>query len=110
MQVNPLIVPALIGTAALFLLGATIERRLSSRESRIGLWILGLILAAPGFLFTLYYTHLFDRAAWYYDLRIVPYTELAVSGLGFLAGVSHSWWAPEGFGEKAAAPALVLVL
>jgi hypothetical protein len=110
MQVNPLVVPAPISGAALFLLGSAVERRLSSRASRVLLWIVGLILAAPGILFILYYTHLFDGAAWYYDLRILPYAELAASGLGFLGGVSHSWWAPEGLGEKAAAPAVVLVL
>jgi len=31
-------------------------------------------------------------------------------GLGFIAGLVHSWWQPESFGEKAVVPSVLLVL
>ena len=110
MQVNPLVVPVLIGAVALFFLGSVLERKLVSPKNRLWLWTAGFVLALPGFVFILYYTHVLDRAAWLYNLRILPFTELAASGIGFLGGIFQSWWGPESFGEKAATPAVVLIL
>jgi hypothetical protein len=38
------------------------------------------------------------------------YTELLGCGLGLLAGVVQSWWQPEGFGERLAAPVALSAL
>ncbi len=110
MQVNPLLLPTVAGAAAFFCIGAKLETHLISRISRLYLWIFSTILAVPGILFIAYYSHLFDNAAWYYNLRTFYYTELAGCGLGLIAGVVHSWWRPEGLGERISVPVVLLVL
>jgi len=72
--------------AGLFGLGGVVERRLVSRPGRIGALLIGGIAAAPGLLFVLYYTHLFDSARWFYEFRSLRASELAACGLGFIAG------------------------
>lgn len=105
MHANPLAIPTIVGAVALFWAGLT-----QTKLSRFWLWIGGLATAVPGMLFVLYYTHVLDNAAWLYNLRSVPYIELAGCGLGFVAGMVHSWWQPEGLGEKLVVPAILFVL
>jgi hypothetical protein len=88
------------GAAVLFFLGSILGKRAVARFGRGGLLLAGLLLAAPGLLFVLYYTHLFDRAAWFYCFRVLAFTEFLPSGIGFLAGVLHSWFEPDTFGQK----------
>ena len=96
--------------AALFRLGGLAERKLVSRVERIGALSIGFIMAVPGLLFVLYYTHLFDGAAWFYKLRALSASELAACGLGFVAGFIHSSLQPSSLGERLAAPAVLLAL
>lgn len=110
MQVNPLFLPTLVGTALLFRLGWILQRKLETRKGRIVLWTVGGLLACPGLLYVLYYSHVLDDAAWLYNLRTVRYTELLACGVGLLAGAFDAWWEPESFGEKAVVPAALLVL
>src|SRR3954453_6316255 len=110
MQVNPLVIPAVVGAIALFWFGRALEGKTSSSAVKFALWTLAMGLAVPGILFVLYYVHLFDNAAWFYNLRILPYIEVAGCGLGFIAGLVHSWWQPEGAGEKMAVPSVLLIL
>jgi hypothetical protein len=74
------------------------------------LWLIAIAMVVPGALFAPYYAHLLDGSAWFYNLRIFPYAELASCGLGFIAGMVHSWWQPEGIGEKAIVPAILLAI
>jgi hypothetical protein len=106
---NPLVIPIIIGSAIFFWLGLTLERSVKSRPVRISLLLLALVLACPGLLFALYYTHLFDGASWFYTLRTVRYTELLACGMGIATGMLHGWWQPESFGEKAIVPSALLV-
>jgi hypothetical protein len=110
MQVNPLFVPTLVGSAALFWLGLALQKKFHARRGGPFLWASAVVLACPGLLFVLYYAHMFDDAAWFYNLRAVPYTELLACGLGLAAGVLQSWWEPETFGEKMVAPGLIFLL
>src|SRR5215813_388239 len=110
MHFNFLAIPALICAAAFFCLGAFLERRAQSAAQRRLLFLLGLILAVPGILFVLYYSHLFDRAAWFYNFRILPFTEIMGSGLGLILGILYSWFQPEALGGKLTAPAALLAL
>ena len=110
MHANPMLIPAILGTAALFWAGMTAERKLQTNASRWLLWVGGAILAIPGLLFVLYYAHVFDNAAWFYSLRTVSYIELTACGLGLIAGMVQSWWQPEGLSEKSVVPAALLVL
>lgn len=54
------------------------------------------LFAVPGILFAVYYLHFFDRAAWFYELRAVPFSELAAAGAGLLAGVLTALLPPRG--------------
>lgn len=105
-----MLVPTIVAAAVLFWVALTLERKAQSRSVRMCLWGLAVVLALPGLLFALYYVHLFDNAAWFYNLRTVRYTELLGCGLGLAAGILHSWWQPESFGEKIAAPAALAAL
>src|SRR3974377_1473563 len=107
MHANPAVIPTMFGAAVLFWIGATLERRAVAATAKAALWFLGILLAMPALLFAAYYAHLFDNAAWFYNLRTISYSELAGCGLGFLAGLVHSWWQPESFGEKAVCPAVL---
>jgi hypothetical protein len=82
MTLNPLLYPTLLLATVAFWLG--------DRAGRGGLalrWlVLGLALAVPAALFAVYYAHVLDRAAWFYQFRSVPFAELAAAGLGFLPG------------------------
>ena len=96
--------------AALFGLGVLAERKLVSRATRICALSIGFLVAVPGLLFVLYYTHLFDGAAWFYEFRALGASELAACGLGFVVGFIHSSLQPSTHGERLAAPAILLAL
>jgi len=59
-----------------------------------------VLLAIPCVLFVLYYVHVLDNAAWFYNLRAVPQSELAASGVGLLAGCLCARLEPQTTGEK----------
>ena len=99
-----------IGAGFLFLLGLFLRKRIDSRSGRVSLFLAGLILAVPGLLFALYYTHLFDNAAWFYRFRILRFTEFLPAGLGLFAGIAYAWFDPESLGERLVIPAGLLVL
>lgn len=110
LHANPLFLPTVMSAAIFFWLGVTLERKMPSRALRVSLLLIAFVLAIPGLLFVLYYLHLFDSAAWFYNLRTARYTELLASGIGLLAGVVQAWWQPESIEKKAAAPCLLFVL
>jgi predicted double-glycine peptidase len=94
----------------LFCFGSVAGKKAVSRSRRGWLFLAGVILAAPGLLFVLYYTHLFDNTAWLYAFRVLPLTEFLPAGIGLLAGVLHSWFEPESLGERLVIPAALAVL
>jgi hypothetical protein len=110
MNLNPNAIPTLLLSVALFCLFASLANRLTSRLSRTGLLILATALAIPGALFVLYYAHLFDNAAWFYQFRALPDSELAAAGLGAFAGFLQSVSLPKTLGEKLIAPIVLGVL
>src|SRR5579864_5212749 len=110
MRLIPVALLTLLGAGVLFYFGYILRRKADSRWSKAGLLLASLVLAAPGLLFALYYTHLFDGVAWFYKLRILAFTEFLPVGVGVLAGVLHSWFEPETTGEKAVVPATLVVL
>lgn len=110
MHANPILFPTLVIAAILFWLGSALQKRASSKGKRVLLAVIACVCAIPGLLLVLYYAHLFDNAAWYYNLRVVRFVEVTACGLGFLGGVFHSWIEPEGLGGKLLMPAVVTVL
>ena len=83
---NPLLYPTLLLTALSFYVGDRSGRR---RLSALPL-LLGLLLTLPAALFVIYYLHVLDRAAWFYQFRSLPFTELTAAGLGFLPGYRNA--------------------
>lgn len=84
---NPLWFPTLVLAGVLFALGL----RFAMKSIRPWALLLGtgsaLVTAVPALLFVAYYSHLFDRAIWFYEFRALPYSELSAAGLGWAAGM-----------------------
>jgi len=110
MHLNPVALPAIFCAVVLYCLGSILAKKAETRPKRFLLFLAGAVLALPAFLFALYYTHLFDNAAWFYRFRALPYTELAVGGCGLLFGVVNSWFEPETLGEKLVIPAAFSII
>lgn len=85
-------------------IGAKLWGTSQSRLRRLILLSVSCLLSIPGLLFTFYYTHVFDGTAWFYDLRIFPYSELFASCVGLLAGILLVQFEPEGRIQRAAIP------
>jgi len=104
MRLNSLLIPAVLVGASLFWIGHDVYRRMPRAR---GFFVaVGVVLATPAVLFTVYYLHLFDNAVWFYELRSARFTELLVGGVGFLTGVLYAWFAPDSFGEKLVLPVI----
>lgn len=59
--------------------------------------------ALPALLFVAYYSHPFDRAIWFYELRALPYSELSAAGLGWTAGMAAGQLERAGFRNRSRA-------
>ena len=94
MNINPTTLPTLLLAGFLFYAGY----RLQHRQPRLVI-ALGAVLALPCILAVLFYTHIFDRAAWFYEVHTIPCTELTFSGVGFLGGAIYRWLDPENWRE-----------
>src|SRR5690348_8330550 len=110
MRLNPAAVPAILLAALLYWIGVALERRFVSRNSKAWLSIVSFLLALPGLLFALYYTHLFDNATWFYLFMVLEYFEVTISVGGLLAVTLFSWFSPETFGERLVNPGVLLAL
>jgi len=107
MSYNPLLFPTLILGAIAFAVSAIMGRRVRRRLLFV---VFATALSIPGLLFVLYYTHLFDKAVWFYNFRSAHLTELTAAGLGFLPGLIYAWSEPETFLEKAVLPLLLFFM
>jgi hypothetical protein len=110
MQVNPVLFPTLVLAASFFWVGWHLQRTLRSRRDHLLLLLLAALWCLPGLTYVLYYTHLFDNWTWFYNFRAIPYTELAGSGTGLLAGLLYRYMEPETPGEKAFVPAILTIV
>lgn len=84
---NPLLYPTVLIAVLLFVAGMRIHSRSKSGRHRMALLALAVLLAVPGMLITLYYLHLFDDAAWFFEFRSMRFFELSAGGCGLLAGL-----------------------
>lgn len=85
LPMNLLVIP----TLAIAYLLSGVAMAVFRSESRIARWILlalAVPLAVPAILFVVYYLHCFDNAAWFYQFRALPLSELTAGGIGLLAG------------------------
>jgi hypothetical protein len=83
---NPLIVPVLVGTLALFLVGIWLSQKAHTKIQNISLAVFSLVAAGPAFLFAVYYTGFLGEAKWFYSLRSWPDSEFLACSAGLLAG------------------------
>lgn len=109
MNINPLALPTILLSAVAFWIGKRAESKFVESTRSLA-FVIASICAIPALLYILYYTHLFDNAAWFYNFRAIRYTELLASGIGLIAGWLYSASAPESFGEKLAIPSALLIL
>jgi len=105
MNANPAIIPTFLLWVGFFAAGEFLYKR----GPRLT-FAIGLLLAIPCGLAALYYVHLFDNALWYYELRAPRWTDLAFSGIGFLAGAIQRWNSAETRVGRFAVPTVFAVL
>jgi hypothetical protein len=75
----------------LYALGINLVRRWRSAPARMAVLLLGLVLALPAVIYSLYYLKLYEDAAWLLGLRWAPLAEYYAAGLGLLAGAVAGW-------------------
>src|SRR6476620_4301744 len=110
MRVDPYFYPTILLAALFYLAGAFAERNSKSIRLRIALLLLGLVISIPGLLYVTYYLHILDRAAWFYNLRALPGTELLASGLGFGTGWLQAKMQLDSAGERIVLPLIAVGL
>ena len=88
-QVNWLLVPTLLLAAAFFHLGKILAGRKISGTAQASLFAAMISLSAPGFLYAVYYLKVLGEPICFYRWRSLPFTELAASGAGLLAGYAQ---------------------
>jgi len=110
MRVDPYFYPTILLAALFYLAGAFAERNSKSIRLRIALLLLGLVISIPGLLYVTYYLHILDRAAWFYNLRAWPGTELLASGLGFGTGWLQAKMQLDSAGERIVLPLIAVGL
>src|SRR5262245_15277738 len=69
MNINPIALPTFFFSAIAFCIGAKFEVLVQRKSSRRSFFVVAALAVVPGVLFVLYYVHLFDNAAWFYNLR-----------------------------------------
>jgi hypothetical protein len=101
MNVNPAILPTFLLACMWFVLGSFFY----TKHPRAAIAV-GILLAIPCGAAIFFYTHLLDRAVWYYQVRAMRGVELAFSGVGFLGGAVQRWNAAEERIGRMAVPAI----
>lgn len=79
--------PTLAAAVLCFILGSRLAAGSQSLGRRLVLFGVGVGASVPGFLFAIYYTHVLDRAAWFYELRSWTLSETWAAGLGLFGGI-----------------------
>lgn len=84
---NPLFWPTLALGVFCFWLAQRACVAAGTGPTRLLIWAIALVAAAPGITFALYYSKLLGEPLWLYRFRAIPGTELTAAGLGLLAGL-----------------------
>lgn len=113
MHLNFLLFPMLVGAFCLGLLAVRVSSVSGSASADIAWFGLAVALAAPALIFAAYYGHVLDRAAWFYNFRAAPCTELTAAGLGFglgliLGRLKHIRSAPGSVVSRLLPPTIIL--
>jgi hypothetical protein len=90
MNLNWMCIPVFVVSLLLFAAGQRLYQRSSGRRERLLLLGGAFVCALPGITFSLYYTHLFDKAMWFDTFCALPGSELSATGAGLFAGVLAS--------------------
>jgi len=87
---NLFVIMTVFATILTFWLGSSTERIAVRYLARMAAICFGSVLALPAAAYAAYYTRLLGEPVWLYDIRSIPFSELASSGAGFLAGFCQS--------------------
>ena len=83
---NPLLLPTILLAGVLYGLGLMVGRRVVGKV--FALICLGaVVIALPGVVFAVHYLRVLGEPIWLYEFRSAPFSELAASAAGFLAGL-----------------------
>lgn len=110
MYFDPAAIPAVLLGEGLFVSGVLAQRRTISRVLRRLYVIAGILAAAPGVFVLSYYLHLVEMPSWFYEFRTTSYSELSVSGIGWILGCCYAQIDPVGHFEKLVWPAGLFAL
>lgn len=91
MPLNLMLLPTLALAASLAWLAYWLWQTPPFLAARRCLLVLAIILAIPGLLIALYYAHVFEPAAWFYEFRSTQFSELSAAGVGLLPGLTFAW-------------------
>ena len=69
MWINPLFFPTLLIAAMLFWVGVYAETNIKGTRARTLFHFIAAIASVPALAYVVYYFHLFDHAAWFFELR-----------------------------------------
>jgi hypothetical protein len=111
-----LILPPLAAYAIIVLVALalyTLGLRLAKYRSlaiRSGLLLVGLLLALPALIYTIYYLNLYDDAPWLLALHSAPFAEYYAAGFGFLPGCITGWLPESRFARLAKHGTLIPLL
>ena len=72
------------------------------------LLVIASVCAAPGLSLSVYYLHLFDDAAWFYQFRSWPFAELTACGAGLLGGLLQARIVAKGRRLRTLVPTVLL--
>ena len=97
---NVMVLPTLAVALILFIFGEWLWRHTYINVIKSLAIVLAFFLSIPGILFSVYYLHLFDGMAWFYELRSLPLSELTASGAGLFVGVIASIFHDRKFTSK----------
>lgn len=111
---NPFFWPTAAVSILLFWMGYRLNRVSRSPWHIVLLWVTALFLAAPGVLFTTYYTGWLGEPLWLYRFRAVSGSEISAAGMGLLAGViqssRESWPRFKRFTSRLGVPTILAVV
>lgn len=82
-----LLVPTLALGVALFFVAEHVWHQHRERQMRLAASGLAVIAALPAVLYVVYYLHVLDHAAWFYELRSLSGAEYLAAGAGLPAGL-----------------------
>ena len=88
---NWMLFPTLALSLIFFAAGVLLWERTKTCKLKALLLLAAAAFSIPALLYDFFYLHLFDNAAWFYQLRALPLSELLAAGAGLSGGVAAAF-------------------